>query len=124
MPTLARLVLPLALALAACAPSPEQSRLDTTYGFTVRMLSDVARNPIAAASYGSTIEGGGTPVTYVIVGAPDHADFTDIVWQGPAAPWTVVIKDGPGASDLVVEAYAGDATKPAQTETVDLAFKR
>jgi hypothetical protein len=114
-------VFPIVLALAGCAPSEEEARLDRTFDFTVHALRDVGRNPLAAAAFGSAMEGGGDPVGYVVAGAPERADFSDLVYDRPAAPWTVVIRDGTGESELVVEAYAADAGKPLRSETVDLA---
>ena len=105
------------------ARAPE-AKLDSTHGFTVRMLRDVGRNPMAAASYASAIEGGGTPVNYVILGARERADYTDIVWLGPVAPWTVVIREGTGETELVVDAYGPDTNQPVKSETVDLGAGR
>lgn len=112
------------LALCGCGgPSPEQQRLDTTYDFTTRQLRAVSRDLMASAAYQSTLESGATPLHYVIAGAPEKADFASIVWEGPVAPWTVVIKEGPGPTQLVVEAYGEAIDQPARSETVDLAPK-
>jgi hypothetical protein len=118
------LALPFVLALAACGPSDEEARLDRTYRFTVHALRDVGRNPVAAAAYQSALEGGGTPVSYLVAGAPAQADFSDLVYDGPATPWTVVISDGDGETELVVEAYGATTDAPLQSETVDLAGGR
>jgi hypothetical protein len=112
-----------ALVLAGCAASEKDDRLDDTYRFAVHALRDVGRNPIAAGAYQSAIESGATPVDYVIIGMPENANFVPLVWQGPATPWCVVIKDGPGSDDFVVEAYGDEVGTPVQSETVDLAFK-
>ena len=119
-PLASLLLLCVALLTACSGANPEQEKLDRTFDFTVRMLRDVGRNPIAASAFGSAMEGGGTPVNYVVASAPENADFTDIVYPGPAAAWTVVIKDGPSADALVVEAYAEATATPARSETVSL----
>jgi hypothetical protein len=120
--TIARIAtLLFALFLAACAQSGDEARLERTFDFTVKMLRDVERNPVAAAAYQSALEGGGTPVSYVVFGMPPQSDFSELEWQGPEKPWTIVIKQGPGETALVVEAYGADASKPVRSETVDLA---
>ena len=130
MPSLARagraLAFVLVAALAACGagPSPEEQTLHETYRFTVHALRGVGRDPMAAASYQSAIETGASPVDYVFISAPENGKFSNMVWRGPAAPWTVVIKDGAGQSELVVEAFGADVGKPVESETVDLAQRR
>lgn len=126
MPLPARVALLALLWLLLCGcggPSPEQQRLDTTYDFTTRQLRAVSRDLMASAAYQSALESGATPLHYVIAAAPEKADFASIVWEGPVAPWTVVIKEGPGATELVVEAYGEAIDKPSRSETIDLAPK-
>ena len=123
MPRLIRGLLLLALALAACGSNEQEDRLYDTYGFAVHALRDIGRNPMAQASYQSAIESGATPVDYVIIGMPENAKLVPLVWQGPPKPWTVVIKEGPGNDDFVVEAYGDELATPIKSETVDLAAK-
>lgn len=121
---LTRILLVAVLALVGCAASEQDERLDNTFQFTVHALREIGRDPMAAASYQSAIGAGANPVDYVVIGMPEHAKFVPILWQGPATPWSVVIKRGPGDNDLVVEGYAAETGKPAKSETVDLAAKQ
>ena len=87
-----RIVLLLVLLLSACGPSKEQQTLDETFDFTLRQLNEVGRNPIASAAFESAIEQGASPLDYVVANMPDHADYGPIVWQGPVAPWTKMVR--------------------------------
>ena len=124
MPMFFRALLLAVLALAGCAVNEQEERLDTTFRFTVHALRDLGRDPMAQASYQSAIESGATPVDYIIIGAPENAKFVELVWLGPAKPWSVVVKEGPGSDDFVVEAYGAEVGAPVKSETVDLAARR
>lgn len=115
-----RILLLLVLSLSGCGPSKEQLKLDETFNFTLRQLNEVGRNPIASAAFESTMEQGGSPLDYVVAGVPEHADYGPIVWKGPVAPWTVVIKEGGNPAELVVEAYGEKTDQPTRTETAKL----
>ena len=113
----ALLMLLLALLLSGCGPSEQQRKLDDTFRFVRNRLESIGHAPMAAMSYQSTIEEGGTPLDYVIASMPDNGDYDAIVWQGPAAPWTVVIRRGTGANSFVLDAYGESASKPSQSES-------
>jgi len=111
------------LLLCGCAPSEEQQRLDDTFALATHRLREVSHDLMASASYQSAIETGANPVDYIVISMPENTQFSQLVWQGPIAPWTVVVKDGPGQTELVVEAYGEAIDKPTRTETIDLAMK-
>lgn len=119
MNTCSRVVL-LCLLLVACAagPSPEQQRLDRTYGFVKRTLLQIGTNELAALSFQSAIETGATPVDYLVASMPDNADMVFIDWEGSGRPWSVIIRDGPGDNDFVLEAFAESAAQPVRSETI------
>ena len=117
----ALLVALLFLALAACGGAtvtPEQQRLDRTFQFAKQTMTAVGRDELAAMSYQSLLEMGGTPTDYLAASAPDDADFSELIWDGPAKPWSVVLREGPGPDDFIIDAYAADVAKPARSETV------
>jgi hypothetical protein len=122
MRQLARVVV-LVLLLCGCGASEEQQRLDRTFAFATHQLRAVSRDLLASIAYQDTLEQGATPLNYIVAAAPENADFSALVWQGPIAPWTVVIKEGPGESELVVEAYGETTGQPARSETIDLTPK-
>ena len=106
--------------LAACGagPSAEQRRLDRTYEFAKSNLLAIGTNDMAAMSYQSAVEMGATPVHYLTASMPDDADMARLLWNEPAQPWSVLIKDGPGDNDFVLEAYAEGTAAPARQETL------
>jgi hypothetical protein len=106
--------------LAGCAApkSEEELRLDRTFHFVRRQIIDIGRDPIAAASYQNLLQMGASPLDYVAAALPDDADFANMVWAGPPAAWTVVLREGPGPDDFVIDAYGADASKPVRSETI------
>jgi hypothetical protein len=120
MRLITRIAVATLLLLVACAPSQQQQRLDETYDFTASQLKRVSHDLMASAAYQSAVEQGATPVDYVVAAMPEHGNYDPIVWKGPIAPWTVVIKEGPGQTELVVEAYGEATDKPTRSDTIDL----
>jgi PBP1b-binding outer membrane lipoprotein LpoB len=108
----------LALLLSGCGPSAEQSKLDRTYDLVKGRLEAISHAPMSVMTYQSTLEQGGTPLDYVVASMPEHGDFANIEWQGPAAPWTVVIKNGAGDNEFVLEAYGESVASPSRSETI------
>ena len=114
-------VSPLALAVlwgCAAPKSEEELRLDRTFDFVRRTIVAIGRDQLAASSYQGLLQMGASPIDYVAASIPDDADFANMVWAGPPAAWTVVLREGPGPDDFVIDAYGADATKPIRSETI------
>src|SRR5438045_1261136 len=90
----------LALSLFVFCDS-RKDKLEAGVLFAKTELLRVGNNPIAAASFGSIAEGGGTPVTYITACLPEKDPVFDSYEDNkPTHPWTVVIREGAGARDF------------------------
>lgn len=108
--------------LAACGDAEKdqkQQQLEQAVGQVTRIINDTSRNMMAAAALQSTLEGGGTLMTYVAASLPDK--FTHrITMDRPEAAWSIVLRLPANAAEATVEGYGSDLKKPLFTRTASL----
>jgi hypothetical protein len=109
-----------AVVLCGCGKPPEQRKVELGVNFAASNLDAVNKNPMAAISFGSLAEQGGTVLTYLSACMPNNDDLPHFTEGKPDQPWCVVIKPGPGESDYTIEGYGTDLAKPMLTRTVTL----
>lgn len=113
-----KLLLLLAVALAAgCGGSSVPSEVDRGVTYAKKVLDEANRNLPSTLSLNAILDMGGDPVTYVTATIGDPAGFPPFIWQGPAAPNSVVIRPGAQPLEFVIEGYGADTAKPVRTET-------
>jgi len=106
------LLLLVALALASCGGSSEEQRqLDWTFQFASTQLAKVNESLVLENAYIGVVAGGGTALDYLLPEIPPGTKARPLVWQGPAAPWTVVLKDAGGGA-IRIEAYGESREAP------------
>ena len=106
------------LVAAACGcGNPDKEKMELGVNFACSTLDAANRNPMAAASYGSMAEMGGTVFSYLAANAPDSDDLPAFT-AAPEKPWGVVVKAGPGPGEYTVEGYGTDLAKPLVSRTV------
>ena len=108
--------------LAACGDAEKdqkQQQLEQAVGQVTRIINDTSRNTMASAALQSTLEGGGTLVTYVATSLPEK--FTHrITMDRPTAAWSIVLRMPANATEATVEGYGSDLKKPLFTRTASL----
>ena len=98
-----------------CAES-NRSRLQRGVDLATSSLEDVGRNPLAAASFASLMDQGGTVMSYIAANMPDDTNLPNFTSEMPTQTWTVLVKPGPGQNDYIIEGYGTDLTKPVITD--------
>jgi hypothetical protein len=83
-----------------------------------RLLEKAKTNPIAKASFASAVGQGGDVTAYLAANMAGPEGYAPYVWNGPAAPYSVVIRLGSAPGEYVIEGYGANADKPSTTATV------
>lgn len=113
----------LALALAACGSSRDRDLADGVAAVKA-ILERAGKNYADSVALQSALETGGTVVSYVSVNlAPGDSPLRrlKLAMNRPTTPWTIVIKEGDGARDYVIEGYGEDLQRPLHVERVLIA---
>jgi hypothetical protein len=119
MASMRNLLLPGALVLALCGcGNPDKARLERGVEYAQSRLEEVNHSAVAAMSFGSIEEQGGTVVAYLTAGMPSSAELPRFEMNKASQAWTVVIKNGPGPHDFTIEGYGTDLAQPLKTATV------
>jgi hypothetical protein len=107
------------ISLSACkGKSAEQEGLEQGVAWAKRTLQEVNTDGMAAMSYTSLIEMGGTPVDYLAANRGPGGGFSAYQWgDRPANPWTVIIYQGEG-NTFHLEGYGADLQTPLVVESV------
>lgn len=116
--TLAAILASTLIALLACGNSRER---ELAYGVTVvkEIIEGAGRSPVVAKSLGAPEEGN-LILWYVLQTLPpDGGALRNFKLDRikPSRPWAVVIRQGGGPRDFVVEGYGESLAKPLYTET-------
>jgi hypothetical protein len=103
--------------LAACGPSKEQQKkLDVAYGSARNQaMARIVVMRMASRSPKLGVDPDAIPFE------PRPAMLEEgfpILYRAPPRPWVVLMKDGPGAFEMTIEAYGESATKPVRSEVV------
>ncbi|MBI4538537.1 MAG: hypothetical protein HY704_03375 [Gemmatimonadetes bacterium] len=111
--------------VAVCFPlsgcySAQEEALDRGVAYAKNALERVGSDPLAAASLESTLEMGGGIMSYLYAGMPDDPSFPRFTTGRPSQPWTVVVREGEGEREFVIEGYGEDLDSPRKVERVTL----
>ena len=116
MPTPSRILIVTLLGAAACG-NPDRSKLERGVAYARRQFVEAGRNPIAAASLGSTTEMGGNLSSYLYAAMPENADLPRFLDDRPSGPWSVALR-APGADTVIIEGFGASLERPLLAETV------
>jgi len=111
----------LALIAAICASGCGDARVtkvEKGVVFAKRLLEKTKTHFPTTVSYNSIVETGGSPVSFLAANAMEPKALPRFIWEGPAAPFSVVLRNGAVAGEIVIEGYKDTTDKAAFTETV------
>lgn len=101
----------------------DKARLEHGVTFAKARLAKLGRDKMATLVFQSTVDQGGSILTYIVAGIGAPETFPRFELEHPTEPWTVVIKSGKDASEFIVEGYGTDLTKPQSSATVQIALQ-
>jgi hypothetical protein len=106
--------------LPGCA-DPRVRDVNNSVDYAKRMLERTKTDPIAMASFASSVEQGGSVTAYLAANMASPDGFAPYVWMGPPAAYTVVIRPGSAPNEYVIEGYAASTDNPSTTQAVTVA---
>jgi hypothetical protein len=107
----------ISLAASGCGDA-RVAKVEKGVAFAKRLLEKTKTHFPTAVSYNSIVETGGSPVSFLAANAMEPKALPQFIWEGPAAPFSVVLRNGSVAGEIIIEGYKDTADKPALTETV------
>jgi hypothetical protein len=116
MGSLRVLVLAVAALLLTGCRDPREVRLKSGVRRARLQLGKVGRESMATIAYYSTLEQGGTPVTYLIAAQSADADNFCCEMNRPGHPWSVVVRAEGDVGEFVIEGFGESLASPKFTE--------
>ncbi|MBN1673093.1 MAG: hypothetical protein JXR37_18750 [Kiritimatiellae bacterium] len=107
--------------LAGCGGSAQQDRLKKTSAHAKRLINQVNRDVPSRVAFLSTIEGGGSVVSYIYASTARTEGLAPIYFETPETNWCIVIhQQVQGNKDILctLAAYGDSLGKPLFTEHV------
>lgn len=112
-----------AVVLSAGCANPERDKLERGMAHARRIFADVARNPISAGAFGSTLEGGGTLTGYIAASTQDNTNLPTFNDDRPSGPWSIALRMA--ADDrVIIEGFGETTDKPLRADTVSVRYAR
>lgn len=106
----------------ACSSSRE-AELERAVESVAAILERAGRDYGAFVAYQSSLETGGTVITYVMSGLPPGDNVLNnlkLEAGRPSQAWSVVIRSGAAAGDYLIEGYGTASDKPLHTKMVSI----
>lgn len=105
------------ITLSGCGNS-QKSKLNLGMDYAEAQLQEIGNNYIAAVSYQSTVETGGSVINYLLTSIMNPEDHPRYELNRATKPWTVVIRYGSAAGEFIIEGYGEDLNNPIANKKV------
>ncbi len=96
----------------------DTGKVDAGVRHVKRTLERVKEDYVSAVTFASALEMGADVTTYVTASTMDPGSLPHLIWQGPAEPYSIVIRPGEETGEYLIEGYGKDTRKPRTVETV------
>lgn len=114
---LTKAIAALLLLLATACSNPNQDKLERGMAFAKGRFSEIGRNPIATAAFGSNVGSGGSLTSYLAASMPENADFPQFQDNQPVGPWSIALRLV-GSDTVLIMGYGESTATPMKTDTV------